>query len=246
MGSSGKARNSSGGSTTIDLRDRGVVEVDTPLVYGADGGHGQLPQSVIDFEEKRRTAKIEFSILTLNGDVIEENKGTKHHVAASDYARDRADLLSHNHPRSGTSAGQLGGTFSPSDIKNFMSHPQATYRAVASEGTYSISKGAGLANDAGLRSSFRNAYSQFVNTRMSSLNATLSSLRNDANSTFNRINSDYVNGRISYADRVSQMQATATACDRAQDRAFNNALIDMHNWLRDNQSTYGYTYGLER
>lgn len=242
MGGIGKQKS----THTIKLDGRGSIEIDEPLRYGADSGRGELPKSVRDFEEKRKSSKIEYSILTMaNGDVVEENMGGRRSVGASYYARNSADVLSHIHPRSADS-GSLGGTFSTGDINNFLQYNQTTYRAVASEGVYSITKGEALKADAGMRSAFRHAYEAQHREFMRAHSAISRDIQIRYDDRIREIRGQAREGRISSSERDSLMEGAYRQAVSENARAFNNGVARLHQWLIDKQAIYGYTYGLER
>lgn len=194
----------------------------SPLHYGGKDPNltGQIRTTIEQFENARWKNKIEYSrFVDSNGNVIEDNRGGKGSVKASFGARMTAEAMSHNHPRSGDESGLLGGTFSSGDLNNFVRFGQTTYRATASEGTYSISKlknfdGHGFKRyftDEGAKN--RGAYS----TAMKGLN------------------SSYRAGKMNYDDYRKEAH-----------KAFNSYLVAEHNSLRVGQKLYGYHYTLER
>ena len=97
----------------------------------------------IDQETREKLEKFEYKYLT-QGDGLEwamtisDNsmpkfyKGEKKQVKVS-----VDDILTHIHPRR---EGELGGTFSEGDMLLFVDSTEKTMRAVAKEGTYSITK----------------------------------------------------------------------------------------------------------
>lgn len=193
-----------------------------PLHYdGEDAALTGAVRSAIEaFENKRWKNKIEYStFVDANGNVIEENRGGKGSVRASLNARMLAEAMSHNHPRSGVDSGTLGGTFSTSDLNNFVRFGQTTYRATAAEGTYGISKG---------KSFDGKGFSQYYHSE-SAKN------RSAYNSAVSPLNTAVRNGSMKYADYLTEMH-----------KAFNRFLVAEHNSLRAGAKTYGYTYTLER
>lgn len=220
MGSVGRSvRSVTRALTTIKLANGSTAELTQGLTYGRDAGRGEIPQSMQEFEAKRASSKIEFNYLTLaDGTLVETNRGGRGSVKASLSARRTAEILSHNHPRS--REGILGGTFSPQDIRNFARFNQTTYRAVAGEGTYSITKGANFSNtsDAFVRA-FRSFQAQAYAENERSSSAAFMDYR---------------------AGNITQAQLNTIVNNNN-----NNMLINMHNWLSSHQREYGYTYGLE-
>lgn len=201
--------------TNIDLSG-------SPLHYGESDPSltGEARTTIEDFEHKRWKNKIEYSrFIDANGNIVEDNKGGKGSVKASLHARMTADVMSHNHPRSGEDAGLLGGTFSTADLNNFARFNQTTYRATAAEGTYSISKLSGFD---------KSGFSQYVKSENSKNYAVYKS-------SMTTINNSYQSGDLKYSDYVS-----------AAHKAFNTYLVAEHNSLRSGQKLYGYHYTLER
>lgn len=222
MGSrgAGSGRNASGvtitqfqdGNTTIDLSD-------SPLVYGGidKALSGKARETIENFENKRYKNRVEFSaFVSDDGTTIEENRGGKGSVGATLYARETADVMSHNHPRQ---EGTIGGTFSSADLGNFAKYNQHTYRATAKEGTYSISKGKNF-DASGLAA----AYTRFEADVVSS-----------AKKASRSLNEKVRTGALTFEQAVKQNRINN-----------NKSLVSLHNWLNDNQKTYGYTYTLEK
>ena len=207
------------GDTTLNINGDIIDLSASPLVYGSNDPSltGNARAVTEAFENKRYQNKVEYSqFIDANGNILETNKGGKGSVSASMWARQTADVMSHNHPRQD---GIIGGTFSDGDIRNFGMFNQTTYRATAKEGTYSITKGTNYHGR-----SMLNAYRAEVNR-----------LTSNARSAGAQLKSDYRNGTVTYKDAVKRSNQ------------INNAmLVGMHNWLLANQSTYNYTYTLER
>lgn len=201
--------------TSIDLSG-------SPLHYGGKDPNltGAVRTAIEEFENKRWKNKIEYSrFVDANGSVIEENRGGKGSVRATLHARMSAEAMTHNHPRTGDESGLLGGTFSTSDLNNFVRFSQTTYRATAAEGTYSISKLKGFDSR-----NFKQYY-----TSESAKN------RGAYSTTMTNLNSSYRSGSMSYDDYRAEAH-----------RAFNTYLVAEHNSLRAGQKLYGYHYTLER
>ena len=113
----------------------------------------------------------------------------------------------------------MGGTFSDMDIVAWAGGNGMSIRAVAKEGTYSISKGKNF-NGSGMKK----WYTQASNQRLNEYTKRATSLKKDL-----------TNGKITYKQYVGEKQ-----------KAFNTSLVDMHNDLMKNQSVYGYNYYLEK
>lgn len=197
---------------TIDLSD-------SPLVYGSHDGavSGALRTALEGQESKRLSAKVEYAqSFDENGNPTSKEKRGGGGAVKVTYSQLDSAVLTHNHPRG---EGELGGTFSQADIRNFSHFRMNTHRASAKEGTYSISKGSNF-DGAGLRRHYadvdRSAYAAYK-----SRNASLTS--------------SYRSGSITW----DQYSAGAS-------KSFNTYLVDLHNGLLSGQQQYGYTYTLER
>lgn len=178
-------------------------------------------QNVEAWEEKRANAKVEYAYsVDADGNPIgPEVRGGKGSVRTpSSYHNTEDATFTHIHPREANS-GTLGGTFSQGDLINFATKRNTTERAVAREGTYSISK---LDNfdQAGFLAYVRNADRNFDREYRTATRQLTSSIRN---------------GSISYDDYLAQNA-----------RAFNTALVNLHNAYIAGQQQYGYTYTLEQ
>ena len=215
------------------------------LTYGNDSG-AKMPQSIIDFENKRKNAKIEFSILTTeNGDVIESNKGGKGSVKSSLAAHYAADILSHNHPVNDKLADNAyGGTFSPRDIDNFMKYSQTTYRAVTKEGTYSITKSEALKNNVYARAEMFKAYDAYEKQIRQESTAVAKELGKQYLSDYDKIVSERNSGKISYNEYKERSSSLYKTYIQKATNESNRGLVALHNWLLGHQKQYGYTYGL--
>ena len=205
----------------LTLPDGSKIEFDGDLVFG------ELDKAVPDavrknldaWETKRSKAKIEYGMSYYpDGTPIgKEMRGGKGSVRSplSYHATDGA-TFTHNHPRGD---GLLGGTFSGADLRNFANGGNATCRATAKEGTYSISK-------------TKNFDSKGFNSYVAKVEA---DVRKTYKSEHKKISDAYNNNKISY-DQVTLMQG----------KAFNTYLVNLHNAYRDGQKQYGYTYTLEK
>ncbi|MBP5304585.1 MAG: hypothetical protein J6Z02_01935 [Lachnospiraceae bacterium] len=196
---------------TIDLTE-------SPLTYGEKDSmvSGKVRDVLESFENNRHLAKVEYNrLIDSEGNIIEENKGGKGSVGASNRARLAADIVTHNHP--GDPEG-LGGTFSDKDLSNMVEFGQTTYRATAKEGTYSISKGKGFQGD--------NLVKAYKVQQAKTFDA--------AQKAHDSLHNDYAWSKISYTEYQSGVW-----------KINNKMLVEDHNWLLANQKTYGYTYTLE-
>lgn len=239
MGSIGGNAGNIDSVRSIMDNDKSVLSLPEDLVYGTDTGRQELPQTVQDFEKKRRTNKIEYSILTMNdGIVVSENKGGKGSVGAPTADREVADILSHNHPRE---PGVIGGTFSNGDIDNFVKFNQTTYRAVAKEGTYSITKGADFNGVA-----LNHDYEMHSKQSRVEYNKVNKPAKEEYHQRHEEIGKQLMKGKISYDEAKKQNDQAYAEYLKKQTDAFNSFLLRGHNWLRENQKKYGYTYALER
>ena len=244
MGSTGKTGSGvNPGVKSVVMPDGTNILLDEELVYGKDSARApQLPKNIVDFENKRRTAKIEYILLTDDaGNEIESRKGGKSGVKSTLRANSQAALITHNHPRSGAEIGALGGTFSSQDLDNFVRfNNQRTLRAVAGEGTYSISKLPGF------KPSLLRAYADYGREIYSELkgqaDAAYKVYKNASDTAYN----DWRNNRISREQMNDISSKAYKEYEKTAMKVFNTELIRKHNWLIANQSKYGYTYGLER
>lgn len=228
MGGRGASSSSGsrGGNIAKSIVTQGGVTVDlskNPLRYGKNDSalSGDKRKLIEDFEKRRGKAKIEYNFLVdENGNVLEENKGGRGSVGASLSARQKAEVLTHNHPRGKGEENYIGGTFSEADLNNFTTYNTKTYRASANEGTYSITKGKNFDS-----SGFKNFYhNEFRKNQIK-----MSNKREE-------LNNKYRNGDFKdYSEYYKTFKNT-----------FNDLLVDHHNSLLAGQKQFGYTYTLER
>ena len=206
--------------TQATVQNGTLINLPSPLVYGTkDAAVSDTIRPLVDnFETSKKQSKIEYSYcVDANGNVIETRRGGTTGVRVSNYAANKAEVISHNHPR-GANEYVLGGTFSDADISFFCKNKVQTFRASAAEGTYSITKS----------STFNGrAFNSFVQS-------TYRALEKTSNQATKAITRDYNNGLINHR-----------TAKRRTERSFNQMLIGMHNALLSNQGTYGYTYTLE-
>lgn len=205
----------------LTLPDGSKIEFDGDLIFGElDKAIPQAVRKNLDtWETKRYGNKVEFA-MAWNADgtpIGKEVKGSKGSVKTP-FAFHYTDnsVFTHNHPRGD---GMLGGTFSTADLRNFAIGGNTTSRATAKEGTYSISKG-------------KNFDAQGFISHVNKSNNDFKKFQRDSHS---KIQKSYNDGKITYEQAVLQ-----------QGKAFNTALVKLHNAYRDGQKQYGYTYTLEK
>ena len=121
----------------IETVNSEIIELDKPLKYGL------LDKNISD-EAREKLEKFEYKYLTKGGGIEHEmsiTKEGKEKFLSGEKNRVsyiNGDIVTHIHPRR---EGVLGGTFSKADIKTFINYRETkTMRAVAKEGTYSITK----------------------------------------------------------------------------------------------------------
>ena len=222
-GSRGGQRGTGGGVAKgeLQLPDGSKIEFDGELHFDGDDKtlKGQARKSIESWEAKRRNAKIEYAY-SVDGDgnqIDNERRGGKGSVRSSRAMHDTENAtFTHNHPRGD---GMLGGTFSDADLKNFANFKNKTCRATAKEGTYSISKGANF-DQKGFLSMVRESNSKFDTT---------------VNKISREYGNKYRNNEINYNQYLLGVG-----------KAFNTALVQLHNDYRNGQKKYGYTYTLEK
>ena len=205
----------------LTLPDGSKIEFDGDLIFG--GLDKTVPQAVrknLDvWENKRYGNKVEYAMSYYpDGTPIgKEVKGGKGSVKTPlSYHATDGATFTHNHPRGD---GMLGGTFSSADLHNFAIGGNTTCRATAKEGTYSISKGKNF-DKAGFNGYVAKANIDFI------------TYQREAHS---KIQKSYNDGKISYEQAKLQ-----------QGKAFNTALVNLHNAYLNGQKQYGYTYTLEK
>lgn len=221
--------------TTVNDVNGKVIELPIALIY-SDDSVANIPQSIIEFETKRRSNKVEFGILVNDKKVIEEHKGCKGFVSMTVDAYKRSTVFSHLHPRRES---LIGGTFSCLDLENFAEFKKLrTYRAVAKEGVYSITK---LAN---FDPSMVEAYKKYD----AKIDKETDLEINEAKAELNRVHSflqTQLNIGVMTQEMSDRIYASAeeeyyTKCNNITNKYF----VSSHNWLHKNQKKYGYSYGL--
>lgn len=228
-GSRGGTNNSGGGITRtvsgqLDFPDGTKVEFDGDLNYGKKDStlSPTVRKEIETWENKRRKNKVEYAY-SVNPDgtpIGPEIKGGRGSVSTPYAYHSTPDAtFTHIHPRGRGQEGYLGGTFSLADLRNFASKANKTERAAAKEGTYSISKTKKF-DAKGFMAMAKKADADFDSDYKSAIKA---------------LNAKYHSRTISAAEWV---QGNA--------KAFNSALIKLHETYRQNQSKYGYEYTLEQ
>lgn len=214
-----------GGGTAsgeLELPSGSKIEFDGELHFDGDDKAltGTARKAIVGWEEKRANMKVEYAFATdKDGNSLgSEMRGGKGSVRVPYHYHDTPDgAFTHIHPRGD---GLMGGTFSGTDLRNFSRTSGKTVRAVAKEGTYSISKGKNF-DSAGFESFVRKAQSD---------------CHNKYGSSINKLNAKAKNGGFSSYDDYKREGA----------KAFNTYLVDLHEAYRSGQKKYGYTYTLEK
>ena len=219
--------------TSVSLDDGTTIDLSAfPLKYGEKDSYisGDRRKAIDEFENKRYKAKIEFSrVIDKDGNVLAEKRGSKGRVMIPYSTAEAEGVVTHNHPRSGTDAGLLGGTFSPADLRIVVNRKINTIRATAAEGTYSFTKQAGF--DA-------QGFMQHVHSVENQLRSVYSA---EMQALGNKLNAEYRNAKTAKEMRDLHDRYVKDTHD-----AFNKYLVNSHNALLDGQTQYNYTYTLER
>lgn len=225
MGGRGASSGGGGGASFTGALNLGGddnnIQFDGTLKYGKNdpGLTGKNRQTIENWEQKRVKSKIEYGFATDgNGDPVgKEIRGGKGSVRVPiSYHNQENGAFTHIHPRE---AGVLGGTFSQADLMNFARGKTTTSRAAAKEGTYSISKGKNF-NESGFVKFAYEANSRFEQSARAKI----------------KVAKDrYRSGKIDYNTYLSE-----------HGKAFNTALVELHNDYLSGQKKYGYTYTLEK
>lgn len=205
----------------LTLPDGSKIEFDGDLNYGKKDS--TIPttarNSVELWESKRRKNKVEYaySVLPDGTPIGVEVKGGKGSVRTpKEYHDTDGAIFTHIHPRGD---GLLGGSFSYADLHNFATTKGVTTRAVAKEGTYSISKTKNF-DGAGFLKAIKQARADSEKIH---------------NQRCDTLNTEYRSGKINYETYL-----------REWNKAFNSYLIRNHEAYRANQNKYGYVYTLEQ
>lgn len=220
-------------SNTLTLGSE-KIEYEGDLTYGNDDAtlSANVRKTAEAWEKKRASAKIEYGYaVDTNGNPIgKEVRGGKGSVSTPVYYHKQGATFTHIHPRK---AGGLGGTFSPQDISTFGLTGEQTCRAVAKEGTYSISKG-------------QNFHGKSLYKYFKSAEQTADSKRKQAvkpiETKMKSVEKDFIAGKVNY----QQYNAAYKQYAKEATKAFNTMLVDLHNALLNGQKQFNYTYTLER
>ena len=195
----------------------------TPLVYGIDKNITAAQRKTLEAQEKKReTALREHALLVgQNGSVAgaEVNGGSGSCQIPMGWSWKPGAILTHNHPRGSGEDWLIGGTFSGADLRLFASGKYGAIRASAAEGTYSISKNPGFDAD---------GFKKYAR----SISAAATKKRNQL---LKIAQQDCASNKITYKDYC-----------KANNKTFNEMLIEVHNGLIAGQQKYGYSYALER
>ena len=165
-----------------------------------------------------KSVKLKNEKLTLvseNGEVVHEKRGSRGSVSidAATAAKMGTDVtLTHNHPS------EFGGTLSGADVNILTKYNLRAIRAVANEGTYSLER-----------------TSQTMGLKASTFNRDYGVLSDKANrsirSEYKKMRSKVMNGDVSADEANRQLAEHRTSqCNQ------------MHDWLSQNASKYGYNY----
>lgn len=215
-GGGGGGRSASG---ELVLPNGSKIEFEGDLRYGGKDTAltKETRKAIEEWEAKRVKNKVEYaySVMEDGTPVGPEVKGSKGSVRSPLSYKQEGATFTHIHPRED---GILGGTFSQADLRNFANNPCKTVRAKAKEGAYSISK-TDKFDAQGFKGFIHGANQQFENTYKSKVKS---------------LSSDYKNGKISYNDYL-----------KGNAKAFNTALVELHNIYSSGQKQYGYKYTLE-
>lgn len=219
-GTRGGKRGGGSASGELVLPNGSKIEFEGELKFGGKDVTltKEARKKIEAWEEKRVKNKIEYaySVMEDGTPVGPEVKGGKGSVRSPIAYKQDGATFTHIHPRGD---GMLGGTFSKADLNNFANNPAKTTRAKAKEGAYSISKTSNF-DAQGFKGFVDGANRQFNSTYKAKVNA---------------MASDYKSGKISYIDYK-----------KGNAKAFNTALVELHNIYLSGQKQYGYTYTLEK
>ena len=220
-GASGGGGGGGGATGELVLPNGSKIEFEGTLHYDGDDKAltGAARTAITGWEAKRVKNKVEYAFATdPDGNPLgREVRGTKGSVRTPySFHATQDAVFTHIHPRED---GVLGGTFSGADLRNFANYGNRTCRAAAKEGTYSISKTKGF-DAAGFKRFAASAEADF------------------------KANYRKRTGEAGKAYRAGKMTYDEYA--KADAKAFNTSLVELHGALRSGQKKYGYTYTLEK
>lgn len=224
FGGRGASSSSGGGGgsakSELILPNGSKIEFEGELKYGEKDTTltKEARKSIEAWEEKRVKNKVEYaySVMEDGTPVGEEIRGTKNSVGTPLSYKQEGATFTHIHPRED---GLLGGTFSKTDLFSFADTPSKTTRARAKEGAYSISK-TDKFDAQGFKDFVDRANRQFNSTYGAKMKA---------------LTAEYRKGKIGYDDYA-----------KGSAKAFNTALVELHNIYASGQKQYGYKYTLEK
>lgn len=219
-GGRGGKRAGPSASGELNLPDGSKIEFDGKLKYnGNDPNVTGLARSLVEsFEDRRFSLKAEYAFaVDENGRVLgKETRGNKGSISLPYNYHQKGAILTHTHPRE---QGVLGGTFSRADMRLFALADERTLRAGAKEGTYSITK-----------------TSKFDSSGFLSFSA-------QADKVFQ---SNYKKLKVSAEKKFNEGKIDYDTYVKEHAKAFNTALVGLHDYYDSGQKKYGYTYTLEK
>lgn len=218
--SSGGGGGGSSAKGELILPNGSKIEFEGELKYGGKDATltKEARKAIEEWEEKRVKNKVEYAYAVMEDGtpVGAEVRGSKGSVSSPRSYKQEGATFTHIHPRGD---GILGGTFSEADLRNFANNPAKTTRARAKEGAYSISK-TDKFDTQGFKGFIDGANRQFNSSYKAKVDA---------------VAKEYKNGKISYDDYK-----------KGNAKAFNTALVELHNIYSSGQKQYGYKYTLEK
>ena len=214
-------------TTSVTVQNGRTLTLSGPLIYDkndkAISKNGR--SALVAFEQNHLQSQVESVLFTkADGTQVYTNTGGKGSVAHPVMVESQATLMTHNHPRAGKYENVMGGTFTTADIGT-LSRPASTVttiRASAAEGTYTMS--IKPTTDRKQIWRMKRDYGKYTSQVVAKYSAIDSAKYRD-----------YQAGKCTYGQYKSQ-------CNHSM----NDMLLDLHNWLRANKKTYGYSYTLER
>lgn len=219
----GKRFGSYATSGQITIGNNETCYFDGELKYGNNDVYmSETVRTIAKYwENKRLKNKIEYAlVLDSNGNEVGygEIKGSKNKTSIpNNYLDVDNSTLTHIHPRED---GMFGGSFSYGDMVGLTKHENLkTIRAVAKEGTYSMTKNKNFNSTEAIK------YFKSINQRNDSI--FIPKLK--------QLTNDYRSGKMQWNEY-----------DKEWKKINNNALIDLHNGYLAGQKQYGYKYTLEK